>query len=152
MRKFNKAWGDIASIAWQMMVQHYVGPRPFMFSPNGSQFESVVLDVSMLPRNLRIRVEADIDGIETDKLAGQNLLMAMQSGMLPPMPDVFLRAMGTPEAVIREVMNRPEVMMHTQMMALAAMSGQGATGNANSPAPPAGAGQQPPAPKSEGVN
>ena len=153
MKKFNKTWGDIASLAWQMMVQHYVGPRPFMFSENGSQFESVVLDVSLLPRNLRIRVEADIDGIETDKLAGQNLLMAMQSGMLPPMPDVFLRALGTPESVISEVMNRPEVIMHRQMMALAAVAGQGSNPNGNSPAPPAGAGPPPQASQNnEGVN
>lgn len=112
----NQFSSDLASLVWQVMVQYYVGPRPFMFSPNGSQFESVVLDVSTLPRNLRIRVEADIDAIEKDKLAGQNLVMAMQSGVIPMMPDILLRALGTPEPIINEIMNRPEMQMHLMMM------------------------------------
>lgn len=80
------------------------------------------MDVSTLPRGMRIRVEADIDALEKDKLAGQNLVMAMQAGVLPMMPDVLLRAMGTPEAIINEVMQRPEVQMHLMMQQQLALS------------------------------
>jgi len=116
LKAFNRFSSDLATLSWQVMVQYYVGPRPFMFSPNGSQFEAVVLDVSTLPRNLHIRVEADIDALEKDKLAGQNLIMAMQAGVVPMMPDLLLRALGTPEPVINEVMNRPEMQIHMMMM------------------------------------
>jgi hypothetical protein len=152
LKRFSSTCGDLASIYWQVMVQYYVGPRPFMFTKNGSQFESVVLDVSMLPRNLRIRVEADADGMEKDKLAGQNLVMAMTQGVIPMMPDIALRCMGVSESLIAEVMNRPEMLMFMQQTALAAMAGQGATPNGNPPAPPSGAGPQPQAPNNEGVN
>lgn len=152
LKRFNLACSDLASIYWQMMVQYYVGPRPFMFTQNGSQFESVVMDVSQLPRNIRIRVEADPEGMETDKLAGQNLVMAMQSGVIPMMPDIALRCMGVSESMIAEVMNRPEMMMFMQQQALAAMAGQGATTNGNPPAPPNGSGPQPRPSDSEGVN
>ena len=152
LEEMNEFSSQMATMQWQAMCQYYVGPRPFMFSQNGSQFESVVLDVSMLPRNLRIRVEADADGMEKDKLAGQNLVMAMTSGVIPMMPDIALRCMGVSESLISEVMNRPEMMMFMQQTALAAMAGQGATPNGNPPAPPSGAGPQPQAPNSEGVN
>ncbi len=128
LRAFNRFSSDLATLGWQVMVQHYVGPRPFMFSPNGSQFEAVMLDVSTLPRNLHIRVEADLDALEKDKLAGQNLVMAMQAGVIPMMPDLLLRALGTAEPVINEVMNRPEMqihMMQMQMQAAAMAAGGG---------------------------
>lgn len=138
MKRVNRFSSGMATKHYQAMNQYYVGPRPFMFSQNGSEFESIVLDVSMLPRNLHIKVEADIDGIERDKLAGQNLVAAMQAGIIPMMPDLFLRAIGTPEAVIQEVMQRPEMQMHMQMMALAAIQGGAAQPNGNAPNPQSG--------------
>jgi len=118
VRRFNQCDSDVASIAWQIMVQKYVGPRPFTFSMNGSQFESVVLDVSTLPRNIRIRIESDPDASEKDKNAAQNTALAMNNGQLPFMPDVFLRALGQTETQIKEYMNRPEMQLFIQIKQL----------------------------------
>lgn len=142
LKDFNRTWSDIATALWQVMNQLYLGPRQYMMQHSDRSFEAILLDVSQLPRGLRIRVEADIDALEKDKLAGQNLVMAMQAGVLPMMPDVLLRSMGTPEAIINEVMQRPEVQMHLafqQQMALSAMA-NGAPPNGASPgtAPPTG--------------
>lgn len=129
LRNFNRFDSDVASISWQIMVQRYVGPRPFMFSQNGSQFESVVLDLSMFPRNIRIRVESDLESTEKDKNAAQNTALAMNTGQLPFMPDVFLRALGQSESQIKEIMNRPEMELFTQikMNELMAMAIMGTT-------------------------
>lgn len=138
VRRFNQCDSDVASIAWQIMVQKYVGPRPFMFSKNGSQFESVILDVSTLPRNIRIRVESDPDSAEKDKNAAQNTALAMNSGQLPFMPDVFLRALGQTESMINEIMNRPEMQLFVQikqmeLLQMAAMMTMGAPPNGATP-------------------
>ena len=126
LKDFNAVWSDIATALWQLMNQYYVGPRQFMAQHADKTFESIVLDVSQMPRGLRIRVEADIDALEKDKLAGQNLVMAMQAGVLPMMPDVLFRAMGTPEAIINEVMQRPEVQFHMAQQQAALMATMGA--------------------------
>jgi Zn finger protein HypA/HybF involved in hydrogenase expression len=154
LNEMNEFSSQMATMQWQAMVQYYVGPRPFMFSVNGSQFESVVEDVSLLPRNIRIRVEADIDATEKDKNIGQNLMAFIQSGgMESPYAKFFLMTLGASEAQVNELMAiQQQYMIQQQQMALAAMSGQGANANGNSPAPPDGAGPQPQAPNSEGVN
>jgi hypothetical protein len=148
----NEFSSSMATMQWQAMVQYYVGPRPFMFSVNGSQFESVVEDVSMLPRDIRIRVEADIDATEKDKNIGQNLMAFIQSGgMESPYAKFFLMTLGASEAQVNELMATQQMIMQ-QQMAVAAMSGQGATTEGNSPAPPNGSGPQPQPPNNEGVN
>ena len=138
LKDFSQTWSDIATAVWQVMNQLYIGPREFMVQRADKSFEAVLLDVSTLPRGLRIRVEADLDSLDTDKLAGQNLVMAMQAGVLPMMPDVLLRAMGTPEAIINEVMQRPEVQMHMQRALLMAASGAPPTGASPGQANPTG--------------
>lgn len=153
LKNWTATLSQMATMHWQAMCQYYVGPRPFMFSENGSQFESVVLDVSQMPRNLRIRVEIDIDAAEKDKNLGQNLIAFIQSGgMESPYAPVFLRLLGTPEAMVNELMSiQAMVMQQQQVMALAAMSGQGNSPNGTSPAPPVGAGPPQQAPKNEGA-
>ena len=142
LKDFNITWSDVATALWQVMNQLYIGPRQFMAQHSDRTFEAILLDVSQMPRGLRIRVEADIDALEKDKLAGQNLVMAMQAGVLPMMPDVLLRAMGTPEAIINEVMQRPEVQFHMMQQQAALMAGangatpQGASPGTGSPAGP----------------
>lgn len=134
----NQFDSDVASICWQIMNQRYVGPRPFTFSQNGSQFESVVWDVSTLPRNIRIRIESDLDATQKDKNAAQNTALAMQSGQLPYMPDVFLRALGQTESQITEIMNRPEMQLfvaikRAELEQMAMMVTMGAPANAATP-------------------
>ena len=135
LKDFNQTWSEVATALYQVMNQLYLGPRNYMVHHSDKSFEAVLIDVSMLPRGLRIRVEADIDSLEKDKLAGQNLVMAMQAGVLPMMPDVLLRSMGTPEAIINEVMQRPEVQMHLAMQQQMALAGvaNGATPEGASP-------------------
>lgn len=141
----NQFDSDVASICWQIMNQRYVGPRPFTVSKNGSEFESVMWDVSTLPRNIRIRIESDLDAAEKDKNAAQNTALAMNSGQLPFMPDVFLRALGQTESQITEIMNRPEMKMFTlikmaelETMAMAVTNGALLQGNTPGQANPTG--------------
>lgn len=153
MGRHLKGWTEtlsqMATMHWQAMVQYYVGPRPFMFTPNGSQFESVVLDVSQMPRNLRMRVEVDIDAMERDKNLGQNIIAFVQGGgMDSPYAKQLLELLGAPEALIKEMIMTRDLFMQQQQMAIAAMSGQGAMPNGNSPSPPVGAGPQPRTPNS----
>lgn len=138
LKALNQFDSDVASICWQIMNQRYVGPRPFTFSQNGSQFESVVMDVSTLPRNIRIRIESDLDAAQKDKNAAQNTAVAMNSGQLPFMPDVFLRALGQTESQITEIMNRPEMKLFTlikmaELEQMAMMVTMGAPASAATP-------------------
>lgn len=156
MGRHLKEWTDtlsqMATMHWQAMCQYYVGPRPFMFTQNGSQFESIVLDVSTMPRNIRIRVEVDVDSAQRDKNLGQNLIAFIQSGgMDSPYAKQMLQLLGAPEAIVNELIATRDMFMQ-QQMALAAMSGQGVNPLGTSPAPPAGAGPPQQAPNNQGVN
>lgn len=107
LKRLNRYRGDLASLVWKVMNQYYVGPRTFMVQqPTGEQ-EAIAEDVSQLPPGVAVRVDADLDALEKDKLMGQNLTAAIQSGVLTdpkmrPFLPMYLTSLGLSPTLVRQ--------------------------------------------------
>jgi len=135
LKEMNSASSKIANIVFQLMRQNYVGPRTFMTQNPYSEYVPIAMDISMLPREIAIKVSADPDEIERDRLQGQNVMGLITSGMLfnpmmLPFLDILLPSMGIRPQMARELQKRL-MMMPPPVMAPA-------PGNGSSGSPPAG--------------
>lgn len=103
----NRGRSQLASLVWKVMNQYYVGPRSFLVRQPSGEYEAIVSDVSMLPPGVAVRVDADLDSAEKDKLMGQNLTMAIQSGILQnplmrPFLPMYLTSLGLSPSLVKE--------------------------------------------------
>lgn len=144
MKRLNNYRSDVASIVWQLMAQYYGGLRNYRFQGFNGELTSVQLDVSTLPAGVRIAVSADLDEIEKDKLAGQNLVMFLNQppgspgGVDGPFADLTLAALGTPPAIVREFMERKNMMEQFGMGPLAPQPVSPVPGASNGKSRPSG--------------
>ena len=150
LRALNTFRSDLASLVWKVMNQYYIGPRAFMAQTPTSEYEAIVLDVSKLPKGVAVRVDADLDAGEKDKLMGQNIAGFITSGGLEnpallPYLDIILSTFGAPPSLVKELQTR--VQMQQMMMQQQAMLGlpppvsNVANGSAAPPPPSSDAGQ-----------
>lgn len=120
MKQGNQFRSDAANIVYQMERQFYTEPRAFnRVKPNG-ELESIVLEMSQMPKDIAVKVSASLDKIEKDNLFGQNLMMAVDKGQIPFMPDLMLPLMGADPEVSREIQSRLEQMQAEAQAAAAA--------------------------------
>lgn len=116
LRRLNKSRSDMANMVWQMMNQYYVGERMYLDPNPQSEVGAIGLDVSLLPKGVRVRVTADPDDNEKDNLMGQNLGAAIQTGamtnpMVLPFLDIWLRAIGLSDSLSTEMQRRVQMVL-----------------------------------------
>jgi hypothetical protein len=144
---------DCSNIIFQLMRQLYKGPRMFRYDmamapmlgqemeamgQAPSEFQAISLDVSMLPPGIAIRMTADPDDIEKDRLEGQNVLGVITNvfanpGILlsvAPYLDILLPSMGIKPQKAKELQTR---VMTNLPMIQAAMMAQAALPTGNPP-------------------
>lgn len=120
LEDLNRFRSDLASLVWQVMQQYYVGPRSFMAKSPMSEFESILLDCSQLPPGVAVKVDANIDSIQKDKLMGQNLALDVQQGVftnpeVQPFLSMLLAAQGVDPVTAREVKETSAQIIQSQM-------------------------------------
>lgn len=144
-QQFNEFEGQSFSILWQMMNQFYVEPRAYQRAKVNGELEAIVLEVSQLPRNVRIVVSSSLEQTQKDQLFGQNLMQAVTAGQVGFYPDLMLPLMGAPPAVSREIQARETARLQAAAQAQlgAAAAGVGGIGTPPTtslpPGPPAAA-------------
>lgn len=111
LKRLNQARSDLADMVWQVMNQLYIGERIYYDPDPSSEVGAIALDVSMLPRGVRVKITADPDDIRKDENTGQNLAMAIKGGdlmnpMLVPFLDIYLRALGLSNSDAEEMRRR----------------------------------------------
>lgn len=144
---FNEFESDAYSILWQMMNQLYTEPRAYQSVKVNGELEAIVLEVSTLPRNVKIKVTSSLDQQAKDVNFGQNLMQAVTAGQVGFYPDLMLPLMGATPEVSREIQRRETLRLQqiaqqqqAQMMAAAAPGGGAeALPPGTSPTPPAAA-------------
>ena len=151
LKALNQFRGDLASLVWQIMNQYYVGPRTFMAQMPTSEFEAILVDCSTLPKYVAVRVDANVDAIEKDKLMGQNMMMLMTQPnpatgqpIVPPMLDLLLPAIGIDTVLAREIQDRVNQYNMQQALLLQLqppVPPNAATPNGAPPAPRNGSGE-----------
>ena len=142
MKNLSKFSTDLANIVYRFMTQFYVGPRTFTAAGAYGDMTPMTLDMSLMPRAVNIRLSADPDAIEKDRLQGQNLAGIITSGALfnpqiVPFLDILLPAMGLKPTLAKELQRRLIAMPPMFPPALGPASAAG-TGEAP-PATPSGA-------------
>lgn len=146
LKALNQYRSDLADIVWQMMNQYYAEPRAYQLRRPSGELEAIVLEVSELPRDVAVKVSANIDQIEKDNLFGQNLMMAVEKGQVPFYADLMLPMMGADPEVAREIQAR---MQSDLQMQQAAMMAGGAP--PQPPSPPGGTSGSEQALQAEGI-
>ena len=109
LKRLNRYRGQVASLVWKVMNQYYTGPKTFLVQQPTGEHEAIEEDVSQLPPGVAVRVDADLDAIEKDKLMGQNLTAAVQSGVLTdpkmrPFLPMYLTGLGFSPTVIKQTL------------------------------------------------
>ncbi len=104
--QFNEFESQSLSILYQMMNQFYIEPRAYQVAKVNGELEAIVLEVSQLPRNVRIKVTSSLDQAQKDVNFGQNLMQAVTAGQVGFYPDLMLPLMGASPEVSREIQMR----------------------------------------------
>lgn len=106
-REFASYCSDVAEIGRQLAVQFYGDEEqiiPVQFPNNTTQ--SVNVEWQNLP-NVRVRVSVNPQDTIRDKQIGQNITIAMQSGILDsPYAQLYLELIGASPNQIKDVMDR----------------------------------------------
>ena len=130
LKRLNRFRSELASLVWKVMNQYYTGPRTFLVQQPTGEHEAIVEDVSLLPPGVAVRVDADLDAAEKDKLMGQNLTMAIQSGVLMnplmrPFLPMYLTALGLSPTLVKQTVEivDQQAALQAAQTALAMQSG-----------------------------
>lgn len=131
LKDLNQYRSDLSNIVWQLMNQFYTQPMAFNRAKVNGELESIVIECSQLPRNVRVKVSASVDKTEKDKNFFQNLMMAVQAGQVGFYPDLMLPMFGASPEISREIQEREQ--QRQLQMQQQAMAQQAALGGATQP-------------------
>jgi DNA-directed RNA polymerase subunit RPC12/RpoP len=123
LKALNDFRSDLANIVWQMMNHYYREPRAFTRIQANGELDAIVLEVNALPREVSVRVTANIDKAQKEELFGQNLMLAVKQGQVPFYPDLMLPMMGGDPIISREIQRRMQADLMAQQQAAQMMGG-----------------------------
>lgn len=86
LNRLNRCDSSLLNKIWQIAQKTYVAPRTVMMQGPQSDFEAVTLEMTNLPRNVRINVEASLDATQRDENMGQNLVGALSNPAIMDSP------------------------------------------------------------------
>jgi hypothetical protein len=124
LKEMNRFRSALATKCYRIMRTAYVGPRMVMLQTPMGEAEAITLELAELPPNVALRVEANIDAIQKEENAGQNLVMALRDPTILQSPffDFIISIITKDPAMAEEAMERRDAFLQQQaMMAQAGM-------------------------------
>lgn len=86
LKRLNRCESVLFSKMWQIMQAVYVAPKTVAMKGPGSQFEAITLEMTTLPRDVYIRVEASLDAVQMEENMGQNLIQVLSNPAITQSP------------------------------------------------------------------
>jgi hypothetical protein len=86
LKRLTRFDSNLATKCWQIMCKAYVAPKTVMMRGPTSDFEAVELSMTELPRNVRIRVDANLNASSKDENMAQNLVQVLSNPSIVQSP------------------------------------------------------------------